>query len=293
MEQITFQQYLQRQGHTPQTIKSYVYQVNIYLQANPKADNYKYKDVASFLSDQSKDYKNLNYRNSILASIKRYYDYLIEIGKRNDHPCRRIFLKTGKRNKQVIHNDLFSSAELELLMQREERYEDLKLKNQVMMSLLIYQGLMPGEIAELKITHIDLDNGTIFLKGNKKLSRRHLELIPKQYRLFDRYINEGRPKLKRKGVKTDAFILGKLGTPITVDDVNYIVETFKPQFPDRNLNAKTIRQSVIANWLNEKKTPLEQVQLLAGHKWISSTFSYRQTSIDEQREMINRFHPLG
>jgi integrase/recombinase XerD len=293
MEQLTFQQYLERQGHTAQTIKSYAYQASIFLDANPKADTYKYKDIASFLSDQSKAYKNLNYRNSILASIKRYYDYLIEVGKRNDHPCRRIFLKSGKRNKQVIHNDLFSSAELELLMQREERYEDLRLKNQVIISLLIYQALTAGEIAELKITNIDLDNGTVYLKGSQKLSRRHLELNPKQYRLMDNYLTIGRPKLKRKEIKTDRLILGKLGTPITVDDVNYIVSTFKSLFPDRNLNPKSVRQSVIANWLNERKMPLEQVQLLAGHKWISSTFGYRQTSSDEQREMINRFHPLG
>ena len=193
----------------------------------------------------------------------------------------------------MLLNDLFSSEELELLMNRKERYPALKLKNQVIISLLIYQGLMPGEIVELKTTNVDLDAGTIFLKGNTKLSRRHLELIPKQYRLFDRYLNESRAQLKQKGLKTDALVLGKLGTPITVDDVNYIVETAKSLFADRNLNPKTIRASVIANWLNEKKIPLEQAQLLAGHKWISTTVGYRHTSVDKQREMINKFHPLG
>jgi integrase/recombinase XerD len=64
-------------------------------------------------------------------------------------------------------------------------------------------------------------------------------------------------------------------------------------FTDRNLNSKTIRQSVIANWLNEKKVPLEQVQLMAGQKWISTTAKYRQTSVEEQRTMINKFHPMG
>jgi len=86
---------------------------------------------------------------------------------------------------------------------------------------------------------------------------------------------------------------GKLGTPLTVDDVNYMVSTYKPLFPDRNLNALTIRMSVISNWLNEKHFPLEQVQLMAGHRWISTTARYRYTPIEEQREMINRFHPLN
>jgi integrase/recombinase XerD len=88
-------------------------------------------------------------------------------------------------------------------------------------------------------------------------------------------------------------MLAKDGTAITVGFINYLIKTLKPLFPDRNLNAKTIRQSVIANWLNEKKIPLEQVQLLAGHRWPSSTAVYRQNSIEEERELINRFHPLG
>lgn len=46
------------------------------------------------------------------------------------------------------------------------------------------------------------------------------------------------------------------------------------------------------NWLNEKKIPLEQVQLMAGHKWISSTLKYRQNDTDEQREMMNKWFPI-
>jgi site-specific recombinase XerD len=87
-------------------------------------------------------------------------------------------------------------------------------------------------------------------------------------------------------------VLGKLGNRITVDDVHYIVSTAKGLFPDRNLTPATIRQSVIANWLNEKKLPLEQVQLMAGQKWVSTTLKYRQVNLEEQREMMNRWFPI-
>ena len=93
-------------------------------------------------------------------------------------------------------------------------------------------------------------------------------------------------------VNTEALLIGKLRTPITIDDVNYLVSTFKPMFPERNLNAKTIRQSVIANWINEMSIPIETVQLMAGHKRISTTFKYKFKSVAEERELINRFHPL-
>ncbi len=38
---------------------------------------------------------------------------------------------------------------------------------------------------------------------------------------------------------------------------------------------------------------MEQVQLMAGHKWISATERYRYAPLEEQRELINKFHPLN
>jgi len=66
----------------------------------------------------------------------------------------------------------------------------------------------------------------------------------------------------------------------------------KGLFPDRNLTAKTIRDSVISNLLNERRISLEQVQLFAGHRWICSTQRYQQASIEEERDILRQFHPL-
>jgi site-specific recombinase XerD len=44
--------------------------------------------------------------------------------------------------------------------------------------------------------------------------------------------------------------------------------------------------------LIKKHIPMEQVQLMVGHRWISGTARYRFTPFDEQRELINKFHPL-
>ncbi|HET6244220.1 MAG TPA: tyrosine-type recombinase/integrase [Bacteroidia bacterium] len=289
-EPITFEHYLHQIKHTPQTVKSYLFANKVFMTDNPQPDDYKYKDIVEYLNQKVKDYANQNTKLYILNGIKKYYDYLIDIGRRNDHPCRNFFIR-NVRNRQVIHQDLFSSSELELLLEREERYADLKQRNQVVMSLLIYQGLNSGEIQNLNLSNIDFDNGTIFIKASRKIGQRHIELHNKQFRLIDHYLQEGRKSLMRE--ETNALILGKLGTRLTVDDIHYLVSTYKPLFPDRNLTPSTIRQSVISNWLNEKKLPLEQVQMISGQKWISTTVKYRQINIEEQRELMNRFHPLG
>ncbi|MFA6925292.1 MAG: tyrosine-type recombinase/integrase [Bacteroidales bacterium] len=281
--------YLYRMGHSKQTIKSYLYAINNFLNVSPNAVNYKYKDVLNYMGEKVKNYKNSGTKNGILGAVKKYYDYLVDIGRRNDHPCRRLIL-SSRKNRDIIHQDLFTSEELEMLMNRDERYEKLRLKNQTLTSILIYQGLTVGEMINLKINNIDFDNGTIYIKGSRKFASRHLELVPKQFRIIEKYIRESRENLLK--CETEKLLIGMRGHPITVEDINYVVETSKPLFPDRNLNPMTVRMSVIANWLNEKRIPLEQVQLMAGHKWISATARFRFTPIEEQRELINKFHPL-
>ena len=288
--ELSFERYLNSMKHSALTIKAYLYTIEIFLSLNPNADSFTHKDVLNYLEDNNANLNSHGSKNRVLSAIKKYFDYLIEIGKRKTHPCRNLFIK-GRIKSDVIHYDLFTSEELELLMTREERYEDLKLRNQVAISLLIYQGLTSAEILNLKIKHINMDSGKIYIKESNRLTRRHLDLLPKQYRLIDRYIYDLRPKLLQ--CETDFLLVNKLGNPMTVDDLQYLVSTFKCLFPTRNLNPKTIRQSVIANWLNEKKFPLEQVQLMAGHKWISTTILYRHTSLEEQRNMINKFHPIA
>ncbi len=186
--------------------------------------------------------------------------------------------------------DLFNSMELLLLMERENRYKHLDIRNNVLISLLIYQGLASDEIVRLTIKDIDLDNGTIYIKGSPNLNKRTMELVPKQMILFHNYINETYPEVL-KG-KTDKFILTKLGKPITVDSIHAMIEPLRNLFPDRKLNPQTIRMSVICNWLNEKKIPLERAQELAGHKWPGTTEKYIKVNTLEQRELINRYFPV-
>ncbi len=58
------------------------------------------------------------------------------------------------------------------------------------------------------------------------------------------------------------------------------------------LNASTVRQSVIANLLNQKKLTVLQVQELSGMRYPSSAERYRSKDVEEQRKLINQFHPL-
>ncbi|RZJ36583.1 MAG: integrase [Flavobacterium sp.] len=287
-KQPTLSEFL-HQWLAPQSVQNYLYTIENFLKLHPKAKRYMYKDMVNYLAAVRVMYPNIQTTIRILSAIKKYYDFLVWTGQRTDHPCQTLTVKTGS-NHSIQLQDLFTSIELEMLMQRENRYRHLENRNKVLLSLLIYQGLTSDEIIRLDVDNIDLDNATVLVKGSNKLHRRTLFLQAKQIQLLSKYIHHTRPEMLRS--KTSKLIITKLGHPITVDSINAMVEPLAALFPDRNLNPRSIRMSVIANWMNEKKLPLEQVQELAGHKWPSTTEKYRKMDNLKQRELINSYFPL-
>lgn len=287
MKKQSIEQFLLEQ-YAPQTVKSYLFAIEHFLKLNPKAKRYGYRHIVSYMEEVAKNQSNPHYRVVILSAIKKYYDYLVMTGYRTDHPCKLLNVKV-KHNQPIQVQDLFTSEELQLLLNRENRYQFIDSRNAVVLSLLIYQGLASDEIVNLRVKDIDLDEGTVYVKASANLNRRTLELLNKQVMVFANYIHEARPKLLRSD--TDKLIITKLGKPMSVDSVQAMIEPLKGLFPDKKLCPQTIRMSVICNWLNDKKLPLEMVQELAGHKWPGTTEKYFKADSEQQRELINRFFP--
>lgn len=123
-------------------VEAYEREIEIYLVLYSGSENAKYSEAMDYIGSLRKRYSNPSTVNRILAAIKVYYDYLCATEKRNDHPARSITLK-DQWSRDIQLQDLFTANELELLLDRKERYRQLEYRNKVLMSLLIYQGLHP------------------------------------------------------------------------------------------------------------------------------------------------------
>jgi integrase/recombinase XerD len=194
------------------------------------------------------------------------------------------------KKKAIQLQNLFTTPELEALMNRESWFNKIELRNKVVISLLIHQGLGASEICDLLLKDVDLDEGMIYARGNKVIASRELNLKPKQILLIQRYIETSRKQLLKE--PTNTLILTWNGKAETSDGIGSIIECMKGLYHDRVLSPNTIRQSVISNMLNEQNMALADVQMLAGHKWPSSTERYKRKNIEEQRKKINQWHPL-
>jgi len=280
--------YLKQNLHES-SVKSYLYNIEKYKKINKNASKFNYQKVMQYIELLRKTYQ-IGTIKTILASIKKYYEYLIETGQRKDNPASAIKLKDSKE-KPIQLQDLLTEKELEnLLKPRKERYPILTKRNQIIISLLVNQALRIGEIQQIQTSDVNLDKATINIKGTALTNTRILPLKAQQILLFYEYINQDRNKLKTFRNDENTLILGKLGTPIKTDDIHYLISTYQTEL-NKNLTPTTIRQSVITNLLS-KNNDLRIVQEFAGHKHLDTTEKYKETGLNALKTAIEKLHPI-
>jgi integrase/recombinase XerD len=295
---ISLKSYLQKRYAT-RTAICYESDINIYTSNFKNAETATNKNIMTSLESLRKRYTNPKTLIKFLSAVKAYYQFLVETGIRNDHPAQSIFLK-DKSNTDIQLQDLFSTEELEALLVLQEKQKHrsqhyfLMIRNKVILTLLIYQGIQISELSALMLSDIDLHKGTVFIASSLISNSRTLALKAQQILLFYEYIHQVRPQLqKHAAIQTNHFVLSRLGTPHYKNDISHLItRNFKQVYFPRNLTAQTIRQSVITNLLKSGHD-LRVIQVFAGHKNPSTTEKYKQTSVEELKTAIQNYHPFS
>jgi integrase/recombinase XerD len=282
--------YLQ-QSLREKTIRAYLFDIRKFIDQNPDNKTYNYQKIMQYIEILRRD-KEPNTVARTVASLKKYYQYLMEIKTRKDNPTRAIFLRDNKE-KAIQLQDLLTQRELQKLLEPPlERYALLAKRNQVIISLLVYQALKINEILNLKITDIDLEKAQIYIPETPQTNNRTLALEASQILLLHRYITTNRAKLVTHKTQENHLLLSKLGTPIKSGSIHYLLSTYsKEAFANKTITTVTIRQSVIANLL-AKNNDLRKVQYFAGHKSPDTTEKYRETGLDALQTAIEKLHPI-
>ncbi len=278
---ISLEEYL-KENLLKSSVKSYLYEINKFKLLNRETEYYSYKNVMQYIEMIRRKYESASITR-ILSALKRYYDYLVITGIRKDNPTRAIQLRDIKK-KPIQLQDLFTDIELQKLLQpRKERYKLQAKRNQIIMSLFVYQALKTGEIIQIKTSDIYLDKAQINITGTSQTNSRILPLKAEQILLFYNY-------LESRNHSSNTFLLNKLNSPITGEDINYLISTYQKEFT-KKLTSITIRQSVITNLLS-KGNDLRMVQEFAGHKYLDTTEKYKQTGIKALQNAIEKHHPI-
>ena len=290
----TIEEYLQKK-YSKSTLASNLYNIKRFTDYyQNKAETATYTEILNYIAHLRKNYdlhpKTLRH---CLYAVKIYFNYLLEIGKRKDHPCSELFLK-DKINKQIQVDNLYSSETLENFLKtfKIKRKERLKRRNEVIITLLIYQALTVSEISDLEVENIDLENGEIQIKKGHHQQKRTLPLQAKQILLFYNYLEKERKELlffNNENPVISCFILGQYGEKVNPHGISKMINEHRKL--SEKLQPMRIRQSVIANLL-KKENDTRIVQVFSGHRRASTTVQYKQTELEALQNAVNQYHPI-
>jgi integrase/recombinase XerC len=295
---LDYDTYLEIQQYSKSSSKSYTRQAEKFKQWLVTKDDtlvlFDYKKAltyVAYLQDRHSNVKTINHK---IVAVRHYFEYLIEIGEQIHNPFTDILVK-GDKKKKLLHN-LLSSDELEDLYYSYETEADkhprrilINKRNKVMIGLMVYQGLSTSDMKRLQVEHLKLYQGKVYIPKGNMGNRRELALKPWQVIEFMEYMNEVRPKVLayQNSTSEQLFIVSKNRL---VDTVMWIIKKLK-KINHKVVNIHQIRASVIVHWLSQYN--LRQVQVMAGHKYISTTERYVQEDLKQLQEVINTYHPLS
>jgi site-specific recombinase XerD len=282
--------YLQ-QNYSQTSIYNYEKAIERYLlYMQGEALTASYPAILNYISHLRKQKLHPKTLKNHLLAIKIYYNYLIEINQRKDHPCKTLYLK-DQINRSIAVESLYSLQSMELyLQQHQSKNKFLQKRDQVIISLLIYQALTTHEITQLKISDIDLEKAIIIIQSPTQKKARTLALKPHQIMLFHQYIETIRPYLLEKHkIETDLFLISARAEALQAKGINSLINQNKKH--QDKMSPQKMRQSVIANLLKQNND-IRMVQAFAGHKRIGTTESYKQSGLEALKASIEQLHPL-
>ncbi len=293
-----FTTYLITNNYSNSTIKVHILRIKRFKQwikdygLQPK--QLQYNDLLQYIQylRKERNYTESSTNNDIRA-VKIYFDYLIEIGIIGENPAENTHIK-GKHEQVII--DILSEEELEdLYYSYESEHQDIyfkasRLRDKIVLGLLVFQGIKPIEIYHLQDEYLDLRKGQIDIPSTRRSNKRTLNLKPLQIIEFLTYTQTTKQYLSKR-IKThndEQLIYGSIDQIRTIG--SRIIKNLK-KYNNKVKNLNQIRSSIIINWLNQNN--LRKTQYLAGHRYISSTERYQQDDLENLHEIVNNFHPIS
>lgn len=160
---------------------------------------------------------------------------------------------------------------------------ELDIRDRAIMLLLAVYGMRRGEVAALRLEHIDQEGRQLRIWRLKRRQPQLYPLVPSVAQALARYIDVARPQVAH----TEVFIRAQAPrTPISVDGIYEIVRRrLRPlQIQAAHLGPHALRHSCAAKMLADGLT-LKEIGDHLGHRSTASTMTYAKVDMVGLRQV--------
>ncbi len=243
-------------------------------------------EIQAYIRDLSDAHLKPSSIRRTVSVIRVFHAYLVEEGKAVKNPSELIDMpKLPKHLPEVL-----TVEEIETLLSAIDTSTVAGIRNRTMLELLYSSGLRVSEMTILSVLDFIDGNGLLRVNG-KGLKERIVPLGSEATKWLEKYINESRQNLVKKGKRTDRIFLNYRGEGISRKGVWKILKQIVSETGlKKSVSPHTLRHS-FATHLLERGADLRAVQQMLGHTDISTTQIYNHINKTYLKEIHKQYHP--
>jgi integrase/recombinase XerD len=245
-------------------------------------------ELAAQVRPDGKPY-TLGYQHSRLVCVKGLLRFL----------CRQGYVLTDAgasvtlpRRDQRLPRVVMTPAEARRLIEAADGGSPIALRDRALLEVLYATGVRVSELANLRLEHIDLEDGALRVVCGKGRKDRVVPLTHAAAESLSRYLRCGRCVLP--GTASARYLFpGEKGGYLHRAVVNKLIRRYAQKAKLRkHVSCHTFRHSV-ATHLLRGRADIRHIQKLLGHASLNTTERYTHVEINDLRQVIRRAHPRG
>jgi len=241
------------------------------------------KDFLKFMREKGNTQATIN---SAIASIRPFFNYLVEQEVIKDHPMAKI--KKGKVDQKPIIP--FSSDDIHILLKQPDKSRQAGYRDYCIMLMLLSTGMRISECLNLTISDIDFKNNRILIRESKNRTPRIVGMAKKIKSELQRYIRlclvDSNPY--------DFFFQNQDSGKLAIRTIQENISQYGKQAnidPRIRVSPHTFRHTYSIHYLkNGGSTASLREQL--GHRTIETVEKYLYWSTDDKLEEFEKYNPL-
>ncbi len=217
-----------------------------------------------------------------LSAIRSFYKFLCREGITDSNPAA--YISSPKKKKRLP--SFLSQEQATSLMDSPQRPDVLGLRDRAILETFYGSGIRLRELAGLSLSHLDLANNLIKVRG--KGGKERIVPLGRSAALAIRRYLEKRESLKPKG---EALFLNYQGYRLSPRGIEILVKGYlRKVSEDSSLSPHSLRHS-FATHLLDRGADLRAVKELLGHSSLSTTQIYTHITAERIKKVYRQAHP--
>jgi len=242
-------------------------------------------EIVAFLNALKISGKSAATVNRKLASVRAFFNYLIEEGHLESNPTANI--KSPKIERKEL--EYLELAEVDNLLSIPD--DSVKgIRDRAILEVLYATGIRVSELIEANVEDINLRMGFITCAG--EMSKARIVPLGRPARAaLETYIYEARKQLVRENTEEKALFVNYYGNRMTRQGLWKVLKEYGEKAGiEQRLTPNIIRNSFAVHML-QNGADLKSLQELMGHEDIAATQAYLAVTKNRIKDVYDKAHP--